>query len=144
MNSLIKQDKSLNNIFRLFDIDKFFSTDSFFESNKSLTPKADIYEKDGTYHVDMELAGLKKEDIDIKLQNGVLSISAEKKYENEKEEKNYFYKERSYGMIQRSFYVDKNVTPEDIKAEYTDGVLKLSFPKESLKEETKVKKIDIN
>ncbi len=93
--------------------------------------KTDVHEKDDSYEVDIELPGFKKEDLSLNLENGYLSVAAQRKLsEEEKNEKGKMIRcERYAGSMQRSFYVGSYVTEEDIKAKYEDGVLRLSIPK---------------
>ncbi len=93
--------------------------------------KTDVHEQDDHYDVDIDLPGFKKDEIKIELENGYLTVNASKGLD--KEEKNdkgkLIRQERYSGSMQRSFYVGENVTEEDIKAKFEDGVLKLTVPK---------------
>ena len=108
---------------------------SFWNDTNLNAFRTDITEKDGVYTLTAELPGFKKEDIKIDIHGDRLTISAERKNENdEKDDKgNYVYRERSYGAYSRSFDLT-GIRAEDITASYTDGVLKLELPKQ---EETK-------
>lgn len=99
--------------------------------------KTDVHEHDEGYEVDIDLPGFKKDEITLSLENGVLTVSAAKGLdESEKDKKGKLIRQERYmGSMQRSFYVGKNITDEDIKAKFEDGVLKLSIPK---KEEKKL------
>ena len=93
--------------------------------------KTDIRETDGSYELDIDLPGFKKDEIKIKLENGTLTINAAKgldKDEKDKEGK-YIRQERYAGSCSRSFYIGEDVPAEDISAKYEDGILKLSVPK---------------
>ena len=97
--------------------------------------KTDVKETDAGYEVDIDLPGFKKDEISAKLDDGYLTISASKgldKDEKNKEGK-YIRKERHAGAMSRSFYVGGDVTEEDIKAKYEDGILRLSIPKKEAK-----------
>jgi len=109
--------------------DEIFRT-PFTEHKQSRSLNTDIQEKDGNYILDMELPGFKKEDIKVDLDNGYLTISAAKtaSSEDKAEDGRYIRQERYSGQCQRSFYVGKAITEEDIKAGYTDGILRLTFP----------------
>ena len=101
--------------------------------------KCDIYEKDGAYHLEMDIPGFDKKDVQIEIDdNDYLTITAEKNTEDteEDEKKNYIRKERNYGKYQRSFYVG-GVDKENIQANFENGILKISMPK---KEEEKSSK----
>ena len=93
--------------------------------------KTDVKEVENGYEVAMDLPGFKKEDISAKLENGYLTITASKGLD--KDEKNedgkYIRRERYSGSCSRSFYVGEAVTPEDIKAHYDNGELKIVLPK---------------
>ena len=93
--------------------------------------KTDIREHDGGYELDIDLPGFKKDEIKAELENGYLTISATKGTNNDEQDKKgkYIRRERYAGTMQRSFYVGENVTQEDIKAKFEDGILKLSIPK---------------
>ena len=93
--------------------------------------RTDIRESEVGYELDIDLPGYKKEDVKAELKDGYLTISAETKQEDDKQDENgkYIRRERYYGTCSRSFYVGEEVTQEDIKARFEDGILKLSVPK---------------
>lgn len=92
--------------------------------------KCDIYEKDGNYHIEVDIPGFNKEDIKIEAKNDYLTITAEKSTDNKDEsgDKNYIHRERTYGKYQRSFYLN-GLDSETIDAEFNGGVLKIMVPK---------------
>ncbi len=90
--------------------------------------KTDVHEHDDHYEIDIDLPGFKKEEIQLELSNGYMSVRAAKEHEEEKKGK-AIRKERYSGSMQRSFYVGELVTEEDIKAKYENGVLRLEVPK---------------
>ncbi|TDO94746.1 HSP20 family protein [Halanaerobium saccharolyticum] len=104
--------------------------------------RADIKESDEEYTIEAEMPGMKKEDINLEINDDYLTISAEHQEEKEEKNEDYIRRERRQGRYARSFYFE-NVNQDDIKAEYNDGVLKVHLPKE---EKTPVKKrtIDID
>lgn len=105
--------------------------------------KTDIQEHDDGYTLEMDLPGFKKEEIQIELNNGYMTISAAKGLdEDEKDKKSgkYIRRERYTGSCQRSFYVGEDVTEEDIKAEFKHGLLKLFVPKKEAKPAVEQKK----
>ena len=97
--------------------------------------KTDVKETEKGYEVDMDLPGFKKDEISIELENGYLTVSAAKGLDKDEEDKKgkYIRKERYAGAMQRSFYVGENLTQEDIKAKYENGILRLSVPKKEAK-----------
>ena len=98
--------------------------------------KTDVKETEKGYEVAVDLPGFKKDEVHAALENGYLTISAEKgldKDEKEKESGRYIRKERYAGACSRSFYVGENLTQEDIKAKYENGILRLSVPKKEAK-----------
>ena len=123
--------------------DPFFTTS--YDRTSTQIMKTDIHEKDGNYMIAMELPGYAKEDIKADLKDGYLTIKAHK---NEtKEEKDAkgkcIHKERYTGTCNRSFYVGDEISQEDIKAAFKDGVLHLTFPKEVQRQEEQPKLITI-
>ena len=99
--------------------------------------KTDVNETETGYEVDIDLPGFKKDEITLSLENGYLIVSAAKGLDQDSKDKKgkVIRQERYAGAMQRNFYVGENVTEEDIKAKFEDGVLKLDIPK---KEEAKV------
>lgn len=97
--------------------------------------RTDIKESDTGYELHIDLPGYKKENVKAELKEGYLTISAESKQDNEQkdEEGKYIRRERYYGTCSRSFYVGEDVTQEDIKAKFEDGILKISVPKKEAK-----------
>ena len=93
--------------------------------------KTDVRELDGSYELDIDLPGFKKDEISVDLKNGYLTIGATKGVDKDEKDKNgkYIRRERYAGVCSRSFYVGNAIRPEDISAKYEDGILKLSVPK---------------
>ena len=121
-----------------FDFDRDFwgRKNPLYGKNAKNIMKTDIREHDTGY----DLPGFKKDEINIELENGYLTISAAKGLDKDEQDKKgkYIRKERYAGAMQRSFYVGDAVTEEDVKAKFEDGILKLSIPKKDAKEvETK-------
>ncbi|WP_026770029.1 Hsp20/alpha crystallin family protein [Asinibacterium sp. OR53] len=98
------------------------------------TPKVNIHETADAYHVELNAPGRNKEDFKIDVENGLLTISYEKKTETENKEYKTIRKEFSYQSFKRSFNLDENINADAIQAKYENGVLKLLLPK---KEEVK-------
>ncbi len=104
------------------------------------SPALDVYEDTDAVTVQLELAGMKKEDFDISLQDDVLTISGERKSESEKREGESFRSERVFGAFSRSVTLPSPVKSADVKAAYQDGVLTVTLPKA---EEAKPRKIQV-
>ena len=126
-----------NRMLRLFE--QPFSLPLFRES-LGFVPAVEVSESDGSILVTAELPGLKREDVEIELENNVLTLRGEKKEEREDSAKDMYVYERSYGSFQRCFTLPTAVKEEEVKAEFTDGVLKITLPKT---EQVKGKKISI-
>jgi HSP20 family protein len=92
-------------------------------------PATEVREDENSYVIAAELPGLKKDDIEIGLADGVLTIKAEKKAEETREEGNVHYSERRYGTYRRDFRLGENVDLDSIKADFADGVLTVTLPK---------------
>ena len=122
---------------RKFYLDDIF--DDFISSRKEQSMKCDIYEKDGDYHIEMDIPGFNKDEISVETKDGYLTIKAEKKNEvnEEDKEKNYIRRERTYGKYERSFYLG-DLDEDKIDASFENGMLKLVVPK---KEEVDTKKV---
>ena len=98
--------------------------------------KTDIKETDNGYELVVDLPGFTKDEVQATLENGYLTISAEKgldKDEKEKDSGHYIRRERYAGACQRSFYVGEDIEQEDVKAEFKHGILKLFVPKKEAK-----------
>ena len=107
--------------------------------------KTDVRETDSGYEVDIDLPGFKKDEINIQLDNGYLSIRAAKGLDKDEQDKEgkYIRKERYAGSMSRSFYVGNAITQDDIKAKYESGILRLSVPKKAAEEIESAKRIAI-
>ncbi|WP_010246077.1 Hsp20/alpha crystallin family protein [Acetivibrio cellulolyticus] len=120
-----------------------FFNDSFFRGTfpSATEIRADIRENEKEYVVDIEVPGIKKEDIKLDLRDDVLTVSIDRNEEVNEEKGNYIRRERRYGSVSRSFYVE-NIKAEDVKAKYLDGILTVTLPKE-LDTKRNTHKIDI-
>ena len=108
----------------------------------TFVPIVNTREGEFAYHVELDLPGIKKEDIEITTEDNVLTISGERKLKDEAKEEDYYRVESVYGKFSRSFTLPEKIDVENIHAESSDGVLEVIIPK--LKEEdTKPKKIEI-
>ncbi len=107
----------------------------------SWAPAVDIYETEHELVVKADLPDVNPQDLDIRVENNILTIRGERKFENKVKEENYLRVERAYGSFSRSFSLANSVNSEAIKADYQNGVLTLSIPK---REEAKPKQIKVN
>lgn len=92
-------------------------------------PAVNVVDNDDSYEIELSAPGFKKEDFNVTLDNGILTISGDTKKENEEKKKNYTRREFSSASFSRSFTLPKNVKEEGIKANYDAGVLKLTLEK---------------
>src|SRR3984957_12330652 len=112
------------------------------ESNlTSWAPAVDIYETEHELVVKADLPEIDPKDLDIRVENNILTIRGERKFEKKVNEDNYLRVERAYGSFSRSFSLANTVNAEAIKADYQNGVLTLTIPK---REEAKPKQIKVN
>jgi len=108
----------------------------------SFVPQVNTREGEYAYHVEIDLPGIKKEDIEITTEDNILTISGERKMKEEINEDDYYKVESAYGKFSRSFTLPEKIDVENIHAESKDGVLEVVIPKLT-EEETKPKKIEI-
>jgi HSP20 family protein len=111
------------------------------ESVVTYSPRVDVVENKENFVVRAELPGLKKEDVKLTLENNVLTLSGEKRYEEKRDEDNFHLRESRYGKFERSFRLTDNIDRSNIAADYKDGVLTISLPKtkESQSKEINIK-----
>lgn len=107
--------------------------------------KTDVRETDNSYEVDIDLPGFKKDEVNVDLKDGYLTISAAKGLDKDEKtsEGKYIRQERYTGACSRSFYVGTDLQPKDVSAKFTDGILELTFPKEAPKKEPDVTRVEI-
>ncbi len=110
-------------------VDEFFNNASPNYRKDSFMPSVDVSETDTQFEVSVELPGLKKEDINVDLEKGRLTISGERKFKNDEEGKNYHRVETQYGKFSRSFYLPDTIDEDSILAKYEDGILNISINK---------------
>jgi len=103
-------------------------------------PSVDIYENKDHIVLEAELPGMKQEDFDLSIENNVITLRGERKFEKTDETDSYHRVERSYGAFTRSFTLPQTVSAEGANAEYNDGVLRVTLPK---REETKARRIQV-
>jgi HSP20 family protein len=116
----------------LLDVDPFFEDvldRNFPVRTATFEPQIDVKETEKEYVISAELPGLNKDDFKLTLENDVLTLEGEKKYEHEEKKGDYYRSERSYGAFRRSFRLSDDVNKNKIKADYKNGVLTVSIPK---------------
>jgi HSP20 family protein len=122
-------DDWMDDFSRTANVDK-----QLYGKNAARVMKTDVRETEDGYEVEIDLPGFKKDQINLQLENGYLTISAAKGLDKEeKKDGRVIRQERYSGAMQRSFYVGEGVDHEDVKAKFEDGVLKLDIPKKSAK-----------
>ncbi|MBK9707417.1 MAG: Hsp20/alpha crystallin family protein [Acidobacteria bacterium] len=116
----------------------------FMQGEESLggkwVPSVDILENDNSIVLEADLPGVKPEDFKLHIENFKLTLSGERRFENEKKEDNYHRVERSYGTFTRVFALPSTVSVDEVKADLRDGVLKVTLPK---REEVKARQIEV-
>ena len=122
-------------------INRFFEDTFRGDSKYDYVPAADIREDEKSYIINMDVPGLTKEDLNVSLDKHFLSISGEKKSENEESDRKYHLVERNYGSFKRSFRLPEDIDANQISAKVENGILSVSIEKA---EEKLPKVIDIN
>ncbi|HEX5710001.1 MAG TPA: Hsp20/alpha crystallin family protein [Sulfuricurvum sp.] len=100
------------------------------------SPSVNTRNGEFAYHIDVDLPGVKKEDISVKVENNVLTIKGERKTKKEVKKEDYYKVESNFGSFTRSFTLPQNVDAENIHAESKDGVLEVVLPKKDVKNES--------
>ncbi len=114
------------------EIDRLFE-DAFTRDGQNWTPAVDIKETESELRLELELPGLKPEDVEITAENGVLTVRGEKRSERKEDDQGrYHVVERTYGSFMRSFQLPQGIDEDQISAEYDNGVLTLRIPKAAL------------
>ena len=128
-------DDSLSDFFGFGRMMPQISSELYGKHAKNLM-KTDVRELDGSYELDVDLPGFKKDEVTVDLQDGYLTISAAKALDKDKSDqtRKFLRQERYAGSMSRSFYVGDDVESTDICAKYEDGILKISVPKAAQKE----------
>ena len=124
--------------FNLAPVPSFFSVferplfrDLFEGEERVITyaPRVDVVENKENFIVRAELPGMKKDDVKLTLENSVLTLSGEKRFDEKRDEENFHLRESRYGKFERSFRLTDNIDRSNIVADYKDGVLTISLPK---------------
>lgn len=124
------------------DVETFFENYGLGQGRDTVwNPSVDILETEDGYELKAEVPGLKKEDIQVSLEDGLLTIRGEKKQESETRKRNYHFVERVFGKFERSFRLPENVKGDAIQAKYDSGVLSIVIPKS---EAAKPKQIEVS
>ena len=126
---------------RLFSTNLTRAFDDEGTGHGAWAPSVDIYENKDQIVLEAELPGMKQEDFDLSIENNVITLRGERKFEKTEETDNYHRVERSYGVFTRSFTLPQTVSAEGATAEYNNGVLRVTLPK---REETKARRIQVS
>jgi HSP20 family protein len=110
-------------------------------SSAQIVPPVDVYEDEHHLTLKAELPGIDPKDVDVRVENNILTIRGERKFEKEEKEENFHRIERRYGTFTRSFTLPNTVNPDSVKADFENGVLKIQFEKRA---EAKPKQIQVN
>ena len=124
---------------RLFD--RFFEAPAAFDFETSFSPKIEVSENDKNYVVKAELPGMDEKDVEVSLEDNVLTIKGEKKEEKEDRKKDAYFREISYGSFYREIPLQHEIDEDKIEAKFKKGVLKITLPK---KHTTQAKSIKID
>ena len=130
-----------------FDMDRMLprGRDPLYGKHSKNLMKTDVRETEGSYELDVDLPGFKKEEVNVELNNGYLTIEAAKSLDKDDTDKQgrYIRQERYAGSMSRSFYVGEGREPKDIRAKFENGILQLSIPKSAPKQLPKTTAIAI-
>ncbi len=139
MRTLVKYNPVSFDVFGNFDriFDSFFNDSTI---GKTSSPRVDIQEKDGAYVLEAELPGLSEKDVEVKVDDNLLTISSKNETEKSEEQNGYILKERRHSSFVRSFVLPKDVNRDSIEAHFADGLLSLTLNKTP---ETKPKMIEV-
>ncbi|MBS1951327.1 MAG: hypothetical protein OJF59_003181 [Cytophagales bacterium] len=114
-------------------VDRLFNESLTRNGGSTFTPKVDLIENENSYEVQVAVPGLNKEDFKIEVNDNYLTVSGERKFTNEKKEKNFHSIETQYGSFSRTFTLPENVDSTKINAKYNNGILELNIPKDEKK-----------
>ncbi|MEQ9593310.1 MAG: Hsp20/alpha crystallin family protein [Cyclobacteriaceae bacterium] len=114
-------------------LDKFFNDSMTKSGMSSFVPKVDVIEDEKAFELHVEVPGMEKEDFKIELNDGSLTVSGERKFKSEQNEKNFHSVETRYGSFSRTFVIPDNVEANKIDAKYKNGILELTLPKDEKK-----------
>lgn len=139
--TLIKHNRPDADVFgkRFSDILDEFFTDAVSTRQNRFIPSIDVSETDKQFLVEVQLPGMKKEDINVNLENGVLTVSGERNIRNEQNEKKFHRVETHYGSFSRSFQLPEGIKPDSVKAAYNDGILSITVDKSEKENKKQIK-----
>lgn len=122
------------------EIDRLFNefAEGVGRNGAQLVPKIDVSETDKTIEVSAEMPGLERKDVEISIDDDMLTIRGEKKIEDDKKDKNVQHSERSYGVFLRVLQLPPGIDPSSVQATMSNGVLKISIPKPAKPEPKKI------
>ncbi len=142
---LVKRYEPFNDIRKSFDLVNAIMNSIGEQTNEQemvdFRPKVNTRETEENYHIEVELPGVKKENVNIQVDGNVLTISGERNIRDEVKDEDYHKVESRYGLFSRSFTLPEKVDVSNIEAEFKDGILEVAIPK--LKVDTSSKKIEI-
>jgi HSP20 family protein len=130
----------MNRLFRNTRSSREHSPEEYLVSS-GFAPPLDVYEDDHNITLKIEVPGIDEKDIDVRIENNVLTVHGERKFEKEEKEENFHRVERQYGSFTRSLTLPSTVDPDQVHANYDKGVLRISLAK---KAEAKPKQIKVN
>ncbi|HQQ82942.1 MAG TPA: Hsp20/alpha crystallin family protein [Cyclobacteriaceae bacterium] len=114
-------------------VDRFFNDSLTRSGGSSFVPKVDIIENENSYELHVAAPGLNKEDFNIEVKDNYLTVSGERKFTNEKKDKNFHAIETQYGSFSRSFVLPEHIDGTKINAKYNNGILEVLVPKDEKK-----------
>lgn len=114
-------------------VDRFFNDEFVGGSTPSFSPKVDIAESDNEFEIQLHVPGMKKGDFNIDLNDDQITVSGERKFDEEKKGRNFHSVESYYGSFNRTFYLPDVINKEKVDASYQDGILTISLPKDDKK-----------
>ena len=114
-------------------VDRFFNESIARNGGSVFSPKVDVIENENSYEVHLAVPGVSKDDFKVEVNDNYLTVSGERKFTNEKKDKNYHSVETQYGSFSRSFTLPENVDGTKINAKYNNGILELTIPKDEKK-----------
>lgn len=128
----IKKENMFPSLSDFFELDSWMAPERYLKNFQSFMPATNVIETDKAYKVELAIPGFKKEDVKIKLENNVLTVSAENKEEKSQTDKKFTRKEFSYNSFSRSFALPEAANNDKIEAKYEHGLLKLDIAKKEV------------